>query len=102
MYPHGFSEFAPEKDKVSTDEPVGDQEELHDEEFITHLDPSAQQPGLDDPDNLDPPSAPLPTHPEPASRLRIVAPAFCEVIQLKLRALLFALFAQLPVPELNG
>lgn len=74
---------------------------MDDEEFVTHLDPGTTDLPLDDADNLDPPLAPLATHPNPAKSGKS-SPAFCEVIQPKLRTLLFLLFSQLPNPQING
>jgi hypothetical protein len=101
VYPLGFTDFALDKEDPPFDsELIPEQDEVDDEEFVTHLDPSVTDP-IDDPDNLDPPSAPLPTHPNPAKSGK-PSPPFCKVIQPKLRALLFSLFSQLPNPQING
>ena len=85
---------------IDTDVPEDDEE---DEEFVTQLDKDILRDPTHDPDNLDPPSAPLPSHPQPPpsqSKRRI--PPYCQVIQPKLRALLYALFTQLPGPHASG
>jgi hypothetical protein len=90
-----------DEDPPSNSDPIPEQDEVDDEEFVTHLDPSTTDPPLDDPGNLDPPSAPLPTHPNPTQPTKSSLP-FCEIIQPKLRALLLSLFSQLPTPLVNG
>jgi hypothetical protein len=74
-----------------------------DEEFITTLDIGAPNQSVDEVDDLDPPSAPLPVRPptqKNTSHVRI--PPYCEVVQPKLRALLYSLFTQLPGPQAKG
>jgi hypothetical protein len=87
---------------LKDDTQVNDEDE-DDEEFVTGLDPTTDNDTADDSDNLDPPSAPLPTHLDlQPNRSKRKSPPYCKVIQRRLGALLYALFSQLPSPECKG
>jgi hypothetical protein len=84
-------------------DPLIPDEDDDDEEFITHTEARTADDLLGDPDNLDPPSTSLPTHPiPPEQQSKHRCPPYCLIIQPQLRSLLFALFAQLPDPDTNG
>ena len=102
VYPLSHTHVASDEDEIPFDnEPVPEQDEVDDEEFVTLLNPSTTPLPLDDPDNLDPPLGHLPTHSDPAKTGKS-SPLFCEIVQPKLHALLFSLFSQLPNPQING